>query len=176
MMLDRAMAYLNTGQLRGEADRLGGKCLIGLAAYKYNKRFGQQPDVLPALTQEGLEAALAEAEKMRGKTMEDNYSVGLALILLCEVHPQQHMPAIEAYLGQVLSRQMSHGGWGYPRQKLGDLSQLQYAVLGLWSAKNAGLQISDKHMADVMNYVIRVQDPTGAWGYQGRDPGSYAKS
>ncbi len=171
-MLTRAMTYLETASKGGEGGMLGGECLMGLAAYKYNKRFGQQSNTLPALTQQGLAVAIQSAGRLKS---ENNYSVGIALILLCEVHPQQHIPAITAYMEELLKRQKPNGGWGYSEQPAGDLSQLQYGVLGLWSAKNAGLQVPEKSIVDVVNYVIRVQDPSGAWGYQGKDPGGYTR-
>ncbi len=170
-MLDRAMAWLNKSSRSGEAEKLGGYCLLGLAQYKYNLRFGD-PSVLPPMTEQGLDKAREKADTLGAV---DNYSVGIAAILLCEVHPEEHTDLIQIYLSEILKRQKPHGGWGYPKLSTGDLSQLQYAVLGLWSIKTAGFDVDNKVMADVMNFVIRVQDPSGAWGYQGNDPGTFTR-
>ena len=48
-------------------------------------------------------------------------------------------------------------------------------MLGAWAAKQVGLQFSNEMMADVVNYLLRVQDPSGAWGYQGNDPGTFTR-
>ncbi len=185
-LLDPAMGYISSVRMSkynvqgtSEAERLGGRCLLGLAAYKYNKRFGDDPDSLPVLTQSALDAAMAEAagegQKDRYGAGLDNYSLGIAIIFLSEVHPQDHLDAIEYYVDQVIERQKPNGGWGYPPHNAGkgDLSQLQYPILGLWAARNAGVEFPDRVMVDAVNYVIRVQDPSGAWGYQGIDPGNY---
>ncbi len=170
-MLARAMAYLNKCVRTGEAQQLGGQSLMGLAEYKYNARFGDR-NVVPPITVAAVQRARGMATELLGI---DNYSVGLATILLCEVHPEENTQYIAAYVDEILKRQKPHGGWGYEVNKTGDLSQLQYSVLGLWAAKNAGFQIENKVMVDVVNYVLRVQDPSGAWGYQGVDPGTFTR-
>ncbi len=108
-MLAQAMSYLESCPKSGESARLGGHCLIGLAAYKYNNLVGN-PDELPALTQEGLSRALGSANSLDGT---DNYSVGIALILLCEVHAADHVGPINLYVEEIKRRQKPHGGWGY---------------------------------------------------------------
>ncbi|MFW6171125.1 MAG: hypothetical protein ACODAD_11590 [Planctomycetota bacterium] len=186
-MATAAMDYLEENGKTQEGAILGGEALVGLAAYKYNRRFGSDPRALPRLTQGALERAVREVDQGQGASSR-NYTLGIVLMLLSEVHPQRHMPTIEAYLDELLQRQKPHGGWGYQSdpgggasrtgpsyEQAGDLSQLQYAVLGLWSAQSAGLEVPNQSMVDVVNYVIRVQDPSGGWGYQGVDPGSYTR-
>ncbi len=170
-MLARAMSFLSTSAKMGQAARLGGQCLIGLAEYKYNARFGDR-NVMPPMTEYALGEARAKADRLAG---EDNYSVGIATIMLCEVHPEENLQFIRMYLSEIYRRQKPHGGWGYEGRTTGDLSQLQYPVLALWAARNAGLEVDNKVMADVVNYVLRVQDPSGAWGYQGNDPGTFTR-
>lgn len=174
-MLAEAMAFLQNGGSGKEAERLGGQCLMGLAAYKYNKRFGDNPDQLPGQTLKALNLARAAVDKPSSADLQDIYSLGIALIFLCEVYPHQNSSAIQFYVGELLRYQKPHGGWGYLSSKTGDLSQLQYAALGLWSAQNAGANVPDGAVSKLIDYVIRVQDPSGAWGYQGKDPGNYMR-
>ena len=79
----------------------------------------------------------------------ENYSLGLTLVFLTEVHPYDHMDAITAYWNELLSRQKANGAWGYPNEPRGDTSQLQYAALAAWSAKAVGVEVPP----DVMRQV-----------------------
>ncbi len=170
-MLDRALHYIETCPKSSQAEMLGGRCLMGLAAYKYNGRFGNK-DQLPRLTAEVYAKLAKESNQLAGS---DNYSLGIATIFLSEVNAQQNRELIDPFLQEILQRQKSAGGWGYKAMLTCDLSQLQYATLGLWSAKHAGLTVNDDAIINVMNYVVRVQDPSGAWGYQGQDPGTFTR-
>jgi hypothetical protein len=110
-----------------------------------------------------------------GKTPDtpDNYSTGLAVIFLCEVDAAKYEPVIKAFLGSILRRQQKWGGWGYPNSATGDTSQVQYATLGLWTADAYGFEIPQDVVERLCAYLMRTQDPSGAWGYQATDPGSY---
>ncbi len=170
-MLGRAMAYMSKASLNDEhSEQVGGQALMGLAAYKYQKRFGGGKG-LPPMTQTALGRVLGAA----GATNDTIYSLGIGLIFLAEVHPNDHMDAIESYLRAIEKRQKKNGGWGYEHEQRGDTSQMQYAVLGCWAAKNAGLEPSKGAMEAVTNYLLRTQDPSGAWGYQGNDPGTFTR-
>ena len=67
------------------------------------------------------------------------------------------------------------GGWGYKDNPQGDTSQTQYPTMGLWLAMNNGLRVPEASIERTCAWLLRTQDPTGAWGYQGRDPGSYQR-
>jgi len=147
--------------------RLGGKCLAGIAFLK-NGRKADDPVIKAAL--EDCRA------KLSGLTNEDNYSLGAAIIFLCELDPQQHRSLIEKYLAEVLQRQMSIGSWSYAGYATGDTSQTQYAVLGMWMAQRHGFQIPLKTVEGVTSWLMRTQDVGGGWGYQGIDPGNYQRT
>jgi hypothetical protein len=72
-------------------------------------------------------------------------------------------------------RQKPGGGWGYPpggaHGETGDTSMTQYAVLATWTSYKSGLDPSKESIEAVCNWLLRTQDPSGAFGYQGRDPG-----
>jgi len=175
-MLDRARVYIDGAALTGiHATQLGGQALAGLAAYKYERRFNPAQTVLPVLTQSALERCIEQAHA--GPTLKnlDNYSLGIALVFLTEVRPTEHTSEINIFLDELLVRQKPNGSWGYGYADRGDTSQLQYAAFGLWSAKAAGCRVSDDTVVNLLHYVIRVQDPSGAWGYQGNDPGAFVR-
>ena len=81
--------------------RLGGQALMGLAAYKYDKRFGNGGEPLPRLTEVALTRAVNLAATPANLASEDNYSIGITLIFLTEVHPTEHTGAINAYLADL---------------------------------------------------------------------------
>ena len=161
-LIDKALAWL----AKQDDERLGGKCLLGMCFYKSGSPL-THPKI--AAAQRACETVIAKPDG------EDNYSLGLALIYLCEVNPAQNRRLAERYLGIVLKRQKANGGWGYEGSMEGDISQTQYPVLGMWLAANNGLDVPNGAVEKVCAYLLRVQDPSGAWGYQGVDPGRFQR-
>lgn len=175
-MLDRGLAYLNAAPTTStHASQLGGQTLIGMAAYKYQRRFKKEETALPKLTTRALTEALATCHERTKLAELDNYSLGIALVFLTEVQPDEHPEEIEILLREVLRRQKPNGAWGYPLRAEGDTSQLQYAALGLWAARARGLNVPSQSVRYLMDYLLRTQDPSGAWGYQGVDPGTFTR-
>jgi hypothetical protein len=150
--------------------RLGAKCLVGLAFIKAHKP--DDPHVKEAL--EACRTAISANEKV------DNYSNGLAIVFLCESAPKRNSKEIQWYLDLLHKRQKPHGGWGYDGNSLeganlesGDTSQTQYAALGYWEAFHHGFRVDPDSLERVADWLLRTQDPTGCWGYQGTvAPGS----
>ncbi|MHB8970360.1 MAG: HEAT repeat domain-containing protein [Pirellulaceae bacterium] len=176
-MLDRGRAYLDKCALNSvHATQLGGQSLVGLAVYKYERRFGGGEGVLPAVTQQALARALRDARTSSSLGAACNYSLGIALVFLTEVQPSEHMAEISIYWNELQRRQQQGGAWGYPGVQTGDTSQLQYAALGAWSAKAVGVDISADSLRNLGNYLLRVQDPSGGWGYQGSDRGTFVRT
>jgi hypothetical protein len=166
-VLDAALRFLEE---RASDDRLGAKCLVGLALAK-NGRAADQPQIVRAI--EACRAATRQgAEELR----EDIYSTSLAVIFLCEIDGGQrtYEREINILLKSLRLRQKEHGGWGYPAPSMtGDTSMTQYGVLSAWAAWHAGYGLSEDSVERVCNWLLRTQDPSGAWGYQGEDPGSH---
>ncbi len=160
-VIERGLAFLEKDATEG---RLGGHCLSGLCMLK-NGRPATHPKVMQALKSCQDKAKTADAE--------DNYSTGLAIIFICELDADRHRQLADVYLRSLLKRQQQSGGWGYPHGQTGDTSQVQYAALGMWTAHAAGLQVPQNSIERLCAYLMRTQDPTGAWGYQATDPGTY---
>src|SRR5262245_30027279 len=90
-MVDQALKWLS-GQ---DDDRLGGKCLIGLAFFKAGKGLNH-PKVQAA--QRGCETSAAEISS------PDNYSIGLAVVFLLESDPAKNKKLAERYVSEILRR------------------------------------------------------------------------
>ena len=168
-LIEKGMAYLDNVQDR----RLGGICLIGLCQFKHTGD-PQQRQVV-----EAVEACKRVCVSEPEAISVDIYSTGIAIFFLCEVDAEKYSTEIEKLVQSLILRQKTGGGFGYPvnhnHGTTGDTSMTQYAVLGLWSAKQRGISVPQEVVEKVCNWLIRTQDPSGAWGYQGKDPESYVR-
>jgi len=162
-VVERAVKWLESQ----EDTRLGGKCLIGLACYKAGR----------GLDHPKVQAALKACQgQLPGQSEVDyNYSVGLALIFLLETDPTRNRSLAQRYVTEILKHQQSGGGWGYSGNTQGDTSQTQYPTLGLWLAYSNGLDVPQPAFEKACGWLLRTQDPTGGWGYQGEDPGNFQR-
>jgi hypothetical protein len=166
-LVQRGLAALEKGDDATNdpySTRLGAKCVVGLAFVKAGK-----PD--HPLVKEALAACRAG---MQPSELVDVYSNGLALVFLCELGARKNLREVEYYLNLMHDRQKGHGGWGYDGNnregqtwQTGDTSQTQYAALGYWSAYRNGLRVDAKSLENLANWLVRTQDPTGGWAYQG---------
>jgi len=162
--VDRALAFLE----KNPGGAVGEKALVALAFLKAGKE--KHPAVGEALRN------IAQANWQS----TDNYSLGLSIILLGEITEGRDKAALEKLVQELISRQKPHGGWGYsgfggPNMETGDISQTQYAALGLWTASQAGVEVPQPVVEKLCNYLIRVQDPAGSYGYQAKDPGNFQR-
>jgi hypothetical protein len=149
--------------------RIGAEALAGLTVLKADAG-PQHPVVQKAL------AAVRKALTDRGGLQsQDVYTVGLCVIFLVELDPVAYKSEIQAYLDHLLKIQKENGAWGYPNRPTGDTSMTQYGVLSMWEAEHAGFKVPIEAWEKVANWLLRTQDPSGAWGYQGTDPGTMNK-
>jgi hypothetical protein len=141
-------------------ERLGGRCLVGLAFLKANR-----PD--HPRVREALDECRRQMAANPPDSLLDVYSNGLAVIFLCELAPQKYSREIDWYLARLQARQKGHGGWGYHDYPTGDTSQTQYATLAYWEAHRRGFSIDETSVEKVADWLMRTQGPDGCWGYQG---------
>jgi len=168
-LIDTGMKFLENNT----DNRLGGKCLVGLCQLKHTG------DVKHPRVVEAVDACQDVCRADAINIKQDIYSTGIAIFFLCEVDAEQYGTAIEKLVESLLLRQKEGGGFGYPGSHrhgdTGDTSMTQYAALGLWAAKQHGIAVPREAVERMANWLIRTQDPSGAWGYQGNDPGTYRR-
>lgn len=119
---------------------------------------------------------LAAVESIRTSNfIETNspYALGISLNFLATRDHVAHRAEIDRLLAQMLAIQKPHGGWGYTSQATGDTSMTQYGVLSLWELDSRGIPVPPDSMERVANWLLRTQDPSGGFGYQGKDPGAF---
>jgi hypothetical protein len=164
-MVERGVEFLRYSNVD---PRLGGRCIVGLVLLKQNLDDHE-------LVKQAIVACEEACARSPDKIDEDIYSIGLAIVFLCELDARSYRNQIKQLVRTLQLRQKDGGGWGYPLDtlngKTGDTSMTQYAVLGLWTAAQHGVPVPPSVFVDVTNWLLRTQDPGGGWGYQGNDPG-----
>ena len=159
--LDRAIAFLNSGEARG--GQVGADALAGLALLKHGAD-RSNPKVLGAARR--IQTARANASQPADLGM-DVYSAGLSTIFLIELDPQMYRSEIDFLLAHLKAVQKPHGGWGYRDKPTGDTSMTQYGVLSCWKATQAGITLPPGMAQGVATWLLKTQDPSGGFGYQG---------
>lgn len=169
--VERGLAFLEKPDSHYSGMQIGAWALNGLAMIKAH-RPANHPVILEAARE------ISQRIPQSGQPQDfdigtwDIYSTGLSLIFLCTYDPQNYRREIQAIMDYLLYRQKPHGGWGYPpghtHAATGDTSQTQYAVLGLWEAIQAGFSVPSEPLNRVALWLLRTQDPSGGYGYQGQ--------
>lgn len=167
-LIDRGLTFLDTAESHS---RLGGKALAGLALVK-----GNRPPDHPKIA-EALAACRQAADTLGSQRRPDVlYDLGIAIIFLCELDAEQYRQEITKLMDLLNRLQKDFGGWGYlegANLSTGDTSMTQYGVLATWTADRTGAYpVNAEAGAKVANWLIRTQDLSGGWGYQGIDPGN----
>lgn len=171
-LVKKGLDYLERGAPAGAGvmpgvggERLGETVLMGLAFFKSGKPNHN-------LVKQAVQTIYAQKDL----PSVDNYSLGLATILLAELEPTEkiHLAQIQKHVDEFVRRQQPRGGWGYYKEDgRGDTSQIQYAVLAYWNARMAGAKVPQESIENVCDFLIRIQDPNGGFCYNGQDPGNY---
>ncbi len=172
-MVEKGVAYISERNNAG--NRLGELCLYALALHKGGKA-DDHPLIKRAVALCKKYVKTPDVERNQGEV----YDISVALILLCELDSSEYNEEITTFLSMLEKRQKKHGGWGYVSGThavagTGDTSMTQYAVLAIWTAHQHGVVISWDSVSRVTLWLMRTQDPSGAWGYQGRDPANFER-
>ncbi len=162
-LVSRGIAYLESDA--NPDSRMGALALEGLAIFKHTGRADHR-NVVKAIedTQKMLQGKKPEKFGMGSDAI---YSTGLAAIFLISVDSSQYAPEIQFLLDYLQLKQKPHGGWGYENKHTGDTSMTQYGVLSSWEATQAGFRVPHESVETVATWLLKTQDPSGAFGYQG---------
>jgi hypothetical protein len=175
-MTANAVKFLEGRGSDGHSRTLGGVCLRGLACIKYYRRYEKghaaeltHPQVAAAV--DAVRKSLNEGLDLKSDSI--NYSLGIAILFLCEIDGQQetYRSEIEYLVNILYAQQRQDGAWSYDNHQRGDTSQTQYGVLASWYAIKKGYQVPETRLRKGVEWLIRTQDPSGAIPYHGRDPG-----
>jgi hypothetical protein len=162
-MVDKGIAYLIQDKEKFEEYGGGKEVLI---AYTILKVTG---DVDQPKVKAGISTALKIIGSSRGEPNEKIvYSAAMAGILLAEVDPEKYRSELQILIDWFVEVQKPHGGFSYLNYTTGDTSQVQYAMLCLWTLHSLGMSVPQSTVEKTIDYLKNTQDPSGGWGYQGK--------
>ena len=118
-------------------------------------------------------------------SLKNTYDLALVTVMLTRIGDRRDRPQIKTLAARLIAGQMDSGGWHYtcpgqeldaekalrdagslpkPKEGFGDNSCTQFAVLGLWVASRAGVNI-EKPLAKVSKRFNKTQLDDGGWSY-----------
>jgi len=95
---------------------------------------------------------------------DQTYDVACMLLALEALDPVEHRAWIEELTAFLIAHRETSGGFGYPGG--GDLSNTQFAALGLRAAAAAGVAIPAEVWSDLARAVLRHQGQDGGFAYR----------
>ncbi|MBX6313021.1 MAG: HEAT repeat domain-containing protein [Isosphaeraceae bacterium] len=170
----RGVQYLKAHTEQGQA---GEAALVLLALIK-----ADVPASDPAVV-----ATLGTIRKrFRGGTYTPERSGGLEIyeaaviaMALANLDPAAFKAEIAAAVQYLITKQKTNGAWDYEvraQMDTGDTSISQYAILGLWEAENAGVEVPPKVWDRAARWFLSVQSPQGSWNYHRDEVGRYPET
>ena len=164
--IERGVKFLESDA--ASDNRLGAQALVGLTLLK-NAREPDHPKIVEMT--KSIQKALGnhDPDKLDNNRW-DIYSTGLSIVFLAQLDREKHGEDIECLLKYLQHRQKPAGAWGYPGLETCDTSMTQYGVLCCWEATQAGYRLPPESIESAANWLLRTQDPSGGFGYQG-NPG-----
>lgn len=172
--VDRGIAYLEKHMNEPSGPGVSATAEGGhmLSAYTHHKVV---QDPTHAVVQRGLATAqsLARQAMQNGLPVraEITYECSVAILLMIEVDPSKYATLIQGLGNVLMSKQKPHGGFGYLNEEDGDTSQTQYCMLAMWTMDQADFNVPRANVDRAVQWLLRTQDPTGRWGYKGKDSG-----
>src|SRR5262249_39843801 len=168
--IDRGRAYLLTEMQRPRSlghFGLGVMALLKTAPLETDGPNKGRHKKTPELEQ--LVERFAVFVDTREREFSDNegtYSIAVALSCLIADDPARHERIIRKLVARIIANQLPNGAWSYPNgaPANGDTSQVQYIVLSLWEAANAGFKVPPRVWDSVLDWQIRTQDGAGDGG------------
>ncbi len=130
-----------------------------------NQVGGQTALVTLALLNCGVPAEDKAIQKaldfLRKLPPEKTYVVALATMAFAEARQTKDLERIQKNVDWLLANPIREGGklkgWSYPMNPIPDASNTQYALLGLYAAKQAGIKIDDKYWAEIRDLYLSIQ-------------------
>ena len=137
-----------------------------IAALAYVKSGGDKhsPDVELA-----AQAILRKFESNRYRpSVHHNYEAGLDLMLLEALDAEVYRPQLEQIVAYLLQSQRPNGAWFYDKDiepECGDTSITLYALMGLWAADRAGIEIPTEALERAARWHFDKQQADGGFAY-----------
>ncbi len=105
------------------------------------------------------------------------YTCALQTMVFCAAEPKRDLILIRRNAKWLDEQQIKEGTragmWSYPKPgapNVGDNSNTQFALLGLYEAERAGVPVNDRTWRLSLNHWQKSQNPDGSWGYEPNFP------
>ncbi len=164
-MVAKGVQYLSNIDRPLDGNEGGTEILIGYTLYKATGQL-EHPKVTAGLTS-AVQIARKLADYNAGVDSNIVYVASISAVFMADVDSVKYRPELELILQWLLYAQKKHGGFGYLSHSKGDTSQVQYAMLALWTLHNVGLEVPLAAVENTVKYLQATVDPSGAWGYEG---------
>ena len=165
-MVSKGTAYLSQLSRPTNSYDGGTELLIAYTLYK-STGDAEHPKVKAAIAGAQEMARSLSSLPTQGES-KAVYSAAVCALFLADIDAVKYRPELDATLRWFVSIQKSHGGYGYLGSPLGDTSQVQYAMLALWTLQQAGLQVPVETIENTLQYLKATIDPSGGWAYNGK--------
>ncbi|WP_143543872.1 hypothetical protein [Rhodopirellula sp. MGV] len=160
-MVDRGIRFMEKQKIPNQGEHV-------VCAYAHFKveHDDQNPFVV-----EGIRLAQQFANDIvGGQKYKSNYECAVSTLLLCEVSPTRYRNELATFKRYFDEVQLSNGGYAYPNEHEGDVSQTQYAILAIWTLDRHGFKLDYNKLKSAMDWLLAVQDRNGPWPYHGVVP------
>ncbi len=168
--IDRGRAFL-TKNIQGTSR--GGQ---SLAAYALLKSGTDKNDAVlqPALANalddfRLLDTDTAKVGVFQGQNFHESaYTVACHMFLLESLDSEKYKPELQRFTRHLIATQLESGAWCYTGSPAtaGDTSQTQFAILGLWAAQRAEVDVSPAALEKATRWFLRTQLADGGFCYQ----------
>lgn len=165
-MVDGGVAYLNAlDRNLGGAWGLGAQALVGYTLFKATGD-ADLPKVKAGIEASQRLAASLASYRATGDS-KIVYEASVAAVMLATIDAAKYQPELLQIRNWLLEIQKPHGGFGYLEKPTGDTSQVQYAMLALWTMQQVGMDVPSEAVESCIEYLRATMDPSGSYGYQG---------
>jgi hypothetical protein len=93
------------------------------------------------------------------------YEAAVTAMVFANLDASAHRDLIEMVATYLRGRQNGNGSWDYSNRTQGDTSISQYAVLGMWEAQNAGVDVPPSVWDLAAAWYMSTQSGVGSWNY-----------
>ena len=133
------------------------------------ERSGQRALSLYAMLAAGVSPDDPSARRLLLSLSTDSitqtYDIGCTILALSKCDPLEHLGWISELAHELIRIQEEEGDWGYPDHTIIDLSNTQYAALGLWKAAQYGVEVPDDVWQRLALRVLEYQSDVGGFEY-----------
>lgn len=133
------------------------------------ERSGQRALSLYAMMAAGVDPDDPSARRLllglSTESFTQTYDIGCMILALSKCDPLAHVGWIADLAHELIRIQEEPGDWGYPGHTIIDLSNTQYAALGLWKASQYGIEVPDDAWQRLALRVLEYQSEVGGFDY-----------